>query len=105
MGWFNKKETPESLERKFPDYFKMFENSIMGFIFKFHDNDGNDITFKENTESRNVLLKRNFERIELIKYDKMNNVVFRNQKKVFRADDDKDVIKAIHELYFKEMPQ
>ncbi len=105
MGWFSSKETPESLERKFPDYFAMFENTIMGFIFKFHENDGKDITFKENTESRNVLLKRNFERIELIKYDKNNNVVFRSQKRVFRADDDKDVIKAMHELYVNEMPQ
>lgn len=105
MGWFTSKETPESLERKFSDYFSMFENTFMGFVFKFHDNDGKDITFKENTGSRNVLLKRNFDRIELIKYDENNNIIFKNQKRVYRADDDGVVIKAIHELYVIEMPQ
>lgn len=105
MGWFTKKDTPESLARKFSDYFEMFEHSVLGYIFKFHGNDGNDITFCENTSARKVILKRNYSGIELIKYDKEDNIIFKSDRSVILSDDDDVVFKAIHQLYFEEMPE
>lgn len=103
MGWFNNKETPEILEKRFSGYFEMFENTVLGYVFSFHDNDGKVITFKENTGSRNVFLKRDYDQIELIKLDDDNNVIFKKSKWLSLSAYDKEVIDAIHDLYTKEM--
>ena len=99
-------DTPESLER----YFSMLVGTMntmppFNIIFKKHSNDGNQIIYKEITNSRDCYFR--FERYKIILdcYSKTGEQVFyaEHTEKVFGGMKESDFITIVHNLYVNKL--
>jgi len=99
----NKEITPDLVIKHFIDYILMIESTPLGLVFKYHDIDDGNLIHKENTESRDVYLLRNHDRLAVKQVDGKGETVFYSEKDLNHSDGDPKVIRAMHQLYVEEL--
>lgn len=106
MGIFSKEDPADVLDRLMSEYKELMNDKdyLLSYVFRFHENNGIDIIYKENTDKRNVLLLRNKKRIALQKLDDEGKILFEAEREIgWMVDNQLKILQIIHELYTKEL--
>ena len=105
MSLFSKKNSPKYLENMMHEYKEVLNEKYypLSYVFKFHENNGVDYIYRENTDKRNVFLLRNKNRIALKQIDETGKEIFYAEKEIsIYTTSQLKIVKIIHDLYIEE---
>lgn len=106
MGLFSKEDPAKVLDRLMLEYKELMNDKdyLLSYVFRFHENNGEDYIYKENTDRRNVYLLRNRNRIALRKLDDESNVLLNVEREInWKVDNQLKIVQIINDLYINEL--
>ena len=106
MSLFSKVDPVTLLDTLLLEYKEMMNdrNYLLSYVFRFHENNGEDYIYRENTIQRDVFLLRNSNRIAIKHLDGSGKVLFYAERAIsIKNDNELKIARIIHDLYVEEL--
>ena len=106
MSLFSKVDPVTLLDTLLLEYKEMMNdrNYLLSYVFRFHENNGQDYIYRENTTRRDVFLLRNNTRIAIRHIDASGKELFYAERAIsIKNDSEMKIARIIHDLYVEEL--